>query len=64
MAKHDGWVVKVQWKGEEPFFLTWYFHERRTDVIKDFNGATGGLWRKYRRGGTHRLVKVKFVEVE
>lgn len=63
--KYDGWVIEVQWhENQKPFFLTWHFRERRTDVIKDFNGATGGLWRKYRRRGTHRLVKVRFVEVD
>lgn len=63
MAKYDGWVIKVQWSGK-PFFLTWHFHEKRTDVVKSFNDGSGGLWRKYRRRGTHKLVKVKLVEVE
>ncbi len=62
MKKHDGWVIKVQWK-KNSFFLTWHFRERRTDVIKSFNDGSGGLWRKYRRRGTHKLIKVKFVEV-
>jgi len=64
MAKYYGWVIKVQWRREEPFFLTWYFRERRTDVVKAFNDGTGGLWRKYRQIGTHKLVKVKLVEVK
>lgn len=64
MAKYDGWVIKVQFPWhQKPYFLPWHFHERRTDVIKSFNDGSGGLWRKYRRRGTHKLVKVKFVEV-
>ena len=62
MNKYDGWVIKVQWQ-KNSFFLTWHFRERRTDVIKSFNDGSGGLWRKYRRRGTHKLIKVKFVEV-
>ena len=62
MAKYDGWVIKLQFKGK-PYYLTWHFRETRADVIKSFNAATGGLWIKYRRRGTHKLVKVKFVEV-
>ncbi|GAH04325.1 unnamed protein product [marine sediment metagenome] len=63
MEKYDGWVVKVQFTGK-PYFLTWHFRERRTDVVKAFNDGTGGLWRKYRQIGTHKLVKVKLVEVK
>lgn len=62
--KYDGWVVKVQWEGEEPFFLTWCFRQRRTEVVRSFNAGTGGLWRRYRQEGTHKLVKVKLVEIE
>ena len=65
MAKYDGWVIKVQFRwNQKPYFLTWHFGETRTSVIKNFNEATGGLWRKCRRSGTHKLVKVKFVEVK
>jgi len=62
MKNYDGWVIKVQFS-RKPYFLPWHFHEKRTDVIKAFDEPTGGLWRKYRRKGTHKLVKVKFVEV-
>ena len=63
MDKYDGWVIKVQWNGSS-FFLTWHFRERRTDVVKSFDEGSGGSWRKYRQKGTHKLVKVKLVEVE
>ncbi len=61
--KYDGWVIKLQFK-RKAYFLAWHFREKRTDVIKDFNEITGGGWEKYRRRGTHKLVKVKLVEVE
>jgi hypothetical protein len=62
MDKYDGWVIKLQFKGKS-YFLPWHFREKRTDVIKAFDGLTGGLWKKYRRKGTHKLIKVKFMEV-
>ncbi len=61
--KYDGWVIKVQFSGK-PYFLPWHFRESRRYVIKAFNKSTGGSWRKYRRKGTHKIVKVKLVEVE
>ena len=61
--KYDGWVIKVQFN-KKAYFLAWHFREKRTDVIKAFDELTGGVWKKYRRRGTHKIVKVKFVEVE
>ena len=63
MAKYNGWVIKLQFKGKA-YFLPWHFRETRTEVIKAFNKNTGGSWRKYKRRGTHQIVKVKLVEVK
>jgi len=63
MSKYDGWAIK-SFVGKNPWLIPWYFFELRKDVIKDFDDVEGeGSWRKYRRGGTHKLVKVKLVEV-
>lgn len=64
MAKYDGWVIQSLHVGE-PWYLIWTFARTRTEVVKLFEESWGkDLWRKYRRRGFHKLVKVKFVEVE
>ncbi|GAH32219.1 unnamed protein product, partial [marine sediment metagenome] len=39
------------------------FAEERTEVVKKFEKLMGESWRKYRRRGTHKIVKIKLVEV-
>ncbi len=58
--KYDGWTIK----SFDRCLLEWFFHETRSEVIKAFEISVGESWRKYRRRGTHKLVKVKLVEVE
>jgi len=63
MAKYDGWIIK-SFHARNPFFMIWTFARTRKAVIELFEEAWGGgLWKKYRRRGFHKLVKVKFVEV-
>ena len=61
VEKYDGWVLKV---GQ--YLRAFTFHEKKTDVVKDFERFCGGegSWREHRRKGTHKIVKVKLVEVE
>ena len=53
--KYDGWVVKTIHG-----LLVWTFEQRRSDVIKHW----GDSWKKARRSGEYKIVKVKLVEVE
>ena len=64
MKKHDGWIIKVTWSYRAPYFLPWTFHLKRTDVVKGFKNNWTVPWRVYRKRGTHKIVKVKFMEVE
>jgi len=62
MEKYDGWVIK-SFYNNKPFLMTWLFHSKKTDVIKDYEEITGIKWREERRRGGLKLVKVKIVEV-
>lgn len=55
--KYNGWVIKGFYG-----LLAWTFEERRQKVIADWGGIKE--WRRTRREGEHKLVKVKLVEVE
>lgn len=60
---YDGWAVKELRR--KPFFYTIDFADTRTEVIKKFEALMGkGEWRRYRRKGWLKIVRVKFVEVE
>ena len=64
MNKYDGWTVK-NCCGKKPWLVIAYFHLSRERVIADFELLYGkGSWRKERRAGNFKLVKVKFLEVE
>lgn len=57
---YDGWTVKAGKYLREKFF-----RDTREDVIREFERLMGkGSWRRYRRGSTHKIVKVKLVEVK
>ena len=61
--KHDGWIIQSLHVGE-PWFYIWTFARTRTETAKLFEKSYGeGSWPKYRRGGFHKLVKIKLVEV-
>lgn len=57
MSKYDGWVVK----SVHGWFLNWTFGERKSGIINCWGRE---WWRKSRRKGEYKLVKVKLVEVE
>ena len=62
--EYDGWMVK-NCMGKEPWLVTGFFERTRPEVIADFELLWGkGEWRKERRRGNYKLVKVKFMEVE
>ena len=63
MAKYDGWVIQSLYR-QPPDLLIWTFARTRKEAIAVFDKSWGkGLWKKYRRRGTHEVVKVKLVEV-
>ena len=60
MAKYDGWVVKSFWT-DPSFLLIWTFEETRREVINKWGKD---IWKKGRRKGEYKAVKVKLVEVK
>jgi len=64
MKHHDGWVL-VNTCGKEPWMVTDYFHRSREAVIADFELLYGkGAWRRERRAGNFKMVKVRLVEIK
>ncbi len=64
MVKYDGWTIKELRRGQNTLYAS-DFREKRTDVILEFDRFMGeGEWRKYRRKGLMKIVRVKLVEVE
>lgn len=60
----SGWTIKDLRRKESSLF-DFDFAETRTEVIKKFDELMGkGEWRKYRRKGWMKIVKVKLVEVK
>ena len=57
---YDGWVIKSCW-GRKHSFLIWTFEQTRTEAIAHWGGND---WKKQRKSGDFKLVKVKLVEVE
>ena len=61
MAKYDGWIVKDL---RYNTLLFSYLSYHRSSCVDIFNVNYGrGAWRK-QRGKTHKIVKVKLIEVE
>ena len=58
--KHDGWAIKY----EGGYISPYSFHVYSSSVVKKYEDGIKGLWRKNRRKGLVKLVKVKLVEVE
>jgi len=59
-----GWTIKDLRRGE-PNLFDFDFSETRSEVVKKFDELKGkGEWRKYRRKGWMKIVKVKLVEVK
>ncbi len=54
MAKHDGWIMKNKWGS----LLLWTIGLNKKDVKREVPN-----WREWIKEG-HKIVKVKFVEVE
>ncbi len=62
MKNHDGWTIKISLDGK-PWLIAGYFHETRSGVVDDFEKTTGEDWRKYRRTGIYKIVKIKLIEI-
>jgi len=65
-VKYDGWCTKAFGK-----ILPWSFHTTRTGVIEWWDDAIYPplvpllfKWNRFRKRGTHKIVKVRIVEVE
>ena len=64
MAKYDGWTIQNTC-GRNPWLVIEFFHQKRQRVIENFELLWGkGCWRKERRAGNFKLVKVKLIEME
>ena len=64
MAKYDGWVIQSLYRQSPDLFL-WTFAATRKETIELFDKSWGeGFWKKYRRRGTHEIIKVKLMEVK
>ena len=60
----SGWTIK-DLRRNPPCLFDFDFSETRSGVVKKFDELMGkGEWRKYRRKGWMKIVKVKLVEVE
>jgi len=57
--KYDGWALKVG-----PYIRAFTVRNTREEVIKNFESLLKTSWRKYRRGGRHKIVRVRITEVE
>ena len=62
MDKYDGWTLK-NCLGLKPWLCVGYFHELKSDVIKEFEKNMEIPWKKERQTGGFEIVKVKLVEV-
>ncbi|GAG85186.1 unnamed protein product [marine sediment metagenome] len=64
MAKnYDGWTVKNSIT-HTPWLIPNFCRKRRTETIKAVKEEWGDFWRKERRKGWLKIVKVKLVEVK
>ena len=63
MTKHDGYTVK-NCLGRNPWLCPRLFHATKTEVIEDFEKNQEISWKKYRRKGNFKIVKVKLIEVK
>ena len=63
IAKYDGYTIK-NCLGRNPWLCPGLFHATKTEVIEDFEGNQNLSWKKCRRRGDFKIVKVKLVEVE
>jgi len=63
--KYDGWVIKSKYCD----ILPWTFRYKRVDVIKKWNdnllrdSSSCLKWKNIRRRGTHKIIKVKLLEI-
>ena len=56
--KYDGWTLK----SNEPHLS--FCHSTRREVIAHVETVIKEPWAKYRLKGTHKIVKIKLVEVK
>jgi len=62
VEKYDGWTIKVTWH-KEPWLIPTFFRSTRTETIKAFEWDWKENYKKERRKGIFKAVKVKLVEV-
>lgn len=59
MKKYDGWVLK-----SGKYLHIGFLHYTRREVIDHVEKVIPETWKNHRKKGTHKIVKVKLVEVE
>ena len=60
---YDGWTLKASSKSGERLCLN-FCHNTRKEVIEHIEKLIPEPWAEYRLKGTHKIVKVKLMEVE
>jgi len=62
-VKYDGWCPKYFWRPWKPYLGTWCYCSTRRQLIKEIEGNVPGWWKKNRKAGHVKAVKVRIVEV-
>ena len=68
-VKHDGWCMKYHFPGKHSYILFHSFQLTKTEVIEWWNNrwtlntVPQYEWKKFRKRGTHTIVKVRIIEV-
>jgi hypothetical protein len=63
MKNYDGWCAKYYWNPGKPYIATWTFQLTRRELIRNLNEIGTNWWRRTRRNGQAKAVKVRLVEV-
>ena len=60
--KYDGWTIKVSWR-TNPCLLRSFIRRTRSEVIQAFEKEWKENWKRRRKRGDFKIVKVKLVEI-
>lgn len=63
MAEYDGWTLKTLSESGGKLSLS-FCHNIRKEVIEHIEKIIPESWAEYRLKGTHKIVKVKLIEME
>ena len=63
-VKYDGWCPKYFWRPDKSYLGTWWFNLTKRELIEEMDDNLPGWWKKQRKAGNVKAVKVRIVEVE